>query len=325
MSQNLSAAGYESVRGSIYAPPKIVAKVVQQYHECAVTPQIARSNFLSDEELFCGSRVIFGVEQDLDLFSQDTDNNEHPETASGPLIGEGALTVCNNQKFEIKITNNDKRMMCGNFDMWESNVRRQLDKGMIRLIDNYSIPKIMASASADNVGNNAGKLTHSIDLGWQDASALAGNTVTGFENMILSLREVAQEAGIVCTEGSAAGVGAEGAPTILIPTKLERYALQLMKSLDSCCSDKNAMRTGLIGSIYGINVISTTRMVAKQYGAAGLLAPVMLVDPAQVLHAMDIINDKWYEGKFEDYLVGEFVWETAVFNPHGVAVAISKV
>jgi hypothetical protein len=24
-------------------------------------------------------------------------------------------------------------------------------------------------------------------------------------------------------------------------------------------------------------------------------------------------------------LVGEFVWETHVFNPHGVAVAISKV
>jgi hypothetical protein len=43
------------------------------------------------------------------------------------------------------------------------------------------------------------------------------------------------------------------------------------------------------------------------------------------LHAFDIINDKWYEGMFEDYLVGEFVWETSVFNRHGVAVAISKV
>jgi hypothetical protein len=51
----------------------------------------------------------------------------------------------------------------------------------------------------------------------------------------------------------------------------------------------------------------------------------MLIDPSQVLHAFDVINDKWYEGKFEDYLVGEFIWETSVFNPHGVAVAISKV
>jgi septin family protein len=76
MSQNQAAAGYESVRGSLYAPPKIVAKTVELYHECAITPQIARSDFLSDDELFCGSRVIFGVEQDLNLFSQDTDNRE---------------------------------------------------------------------------------------------------------------------------------------------------------------------------------------------------------------------------------------------------------
>jgi hypothetical protein len=325
MSQNSSAAGYESVRGSLYAPPKIVAKTVELYHECAITPQIARSDFLSDDELFCGSRVIFGVEQDLNLFSQDTDNNEHPETASGPLSGEGSLTVCNNQKFEIKITNNDKRIMCGNYGAWETNVRKQIDKAVVRLVDNYSIPKIMASAHADNVGHRAGKLSHSIDLGWQDNLALDGNTKAGFESMILNLREVAQEAGIVCAQGSIAGVGDSGMPTILIPSKLERYALALMKDLDTCCSDKNAMRTGLIGSLYGMNIISSTRILPKNYGAAGNLAPVMLIDPSQVLHAFDVINDKWYEGKFEDYLVGEFVWETHVFNPHGVAVAISKV
>ena len=64
---------------------------------------------------------------------------------------------------------------------------------------------------------------------------------------------------------------------------------------------------------------------AVKRGAAGLLAPVMLVDPNQVLHAFDVVTNKWYEGKFEDYLVGEFVWDTHVFNPDGVVVAISKV
>lgn len=325
MSYNDSAAGYESVAGSLLAPPKIISQVVELYHECAVTPQIARSNFISDGDLFCGARAIFGVEQDLNLFAQDTDNNEHPETASGNVLGEGSISVCNSQKFEIKISNHDKKIMCGNFGLWESTIRKQLDKGVVRLVDNYSIPKIMASAHADNVGNRAGKLTHSIDLGWQDATALAGNTIQGFEDMILNLREVAQEAGLTCTEGSVAGMGLSGAPVILIPSKLERYALKLMKSLDTCCSDKNAMRSGLIGTIYGMNIISTSKLAPKVYGAAGTLAPVMMVDPQQVLHAMDIVSDKWYEGKFEDYLVGEFVWETQVFNQHGVAVAISKV
>jgi hypothetical protein len=83
MAYGLSAGGYEGVAGTLYAPPKIVAKTIEQYHECAITPQIARSNFLSDDDLFCGSKVIFGVEKDIDRFSQDDDNNETPETASG--------------------------------------------------------------------------------------------------------------------------------------------------------------------------------------------------------------------------------------------------
>ena len=98
-----------------------------------------------------------------------------------------------------------------------------------------------------------------------------------------------------------------------------------LKELNTCCSDQNAMITGLLGSMYGLRIMSTRWLVPQNFGAAGLLAPVMLVDPNQVLHAFDVITNKWWEGKFEDYLVGEFVWDTHVFNPHGVAVAISKV
>lgn len=325
MSRSNSAAGYESMEGSLWAPPKIAAKIVHGYHECAITPQIAKSNFLSDEELFCGSKVIFGVEEELDLFGMETDNNEHPETYSGPGIGTGTLSICQSKKFEIKISNQDKRMMCDNYSAWEANMRRQIDKGIKRLIDAYSLPKIMASAHRDNVGVHAGKLTHSVNLGDQGANALDGNTVEGFEDMIMSLRAVAQEAGMMCGEGEIAGDGESAHPVILIPQVLERYALKLMKELDTCCSDKNAMRTGLIGTIYGLDIISTTQLAPMNFGAAGNLVAAMLVDPNRVLHAFDVITNKWYEGKFEDYMVGEFVWDTNVIDPYGVAVAISKV
>lgn len=85
------------------------------------------------------------------------------------------------------------------------------------------------------------------------------------------------------------------------------------------------MRTGLIGDIYGTPIIATSHLFGVNYGAAGNLAPVILVDPNQVLHAFDVITNKWYEGKYEDYLVGEFVWDSHVINKYGVAVAISKV
>lgn len=325
MARDNAAAGYESVAGSLWAPPKIAAKIVYNYQICSVTPQIAKSNFLNDEELFCGSKVIFGVEQDLDFFGQETDNNEDPETMSGPGIGSDSLVICQSKKFEWKISNQDKRMMCNNYERWESNLRRQISKNITKLVDAYSIPKIIASAHPDNTGINAGKLTHSINLGDQGSNALDGNTIEGFEDMVLALRQVAQEAGMMCGEGELSGEGDSAEPVILIPLGLEKWALKNLKELNQCCSDKNAMVTGLLGDMYGIRIMSTQWLVPQNFGAAGMLAPVVLIDPNQVLHAFDVITNKWYEGKWEDYLVGEFVWDTHVFNPYGVAVAISKV
>lgn len=325
MARNLSAAGYDSVEGSLWAPPSIAAKIVYNYHICSLTPQIAKSDFLSEDDLFCGSKVIYGVEQDLNLFGQETDNNESPETFSGPGIDSASLTVCQSRRFEWKISNQDKRMMCENLPRWESNLRRQIGKGIQNLVDAYSVPKIIASAAPYNVGTTAGKETRGINLGDQGANALAGNTNEGFENMILSLREVALEAGMLCGEGELAGEGNTADPVIIIPLRLERYALKLLKSLNQCCSDRNAMVTGLIGHMYGFRIMTSRWLQPANFGAAGNLAPVVMVDPTQVLHAFDVVTNKWWEGKFEDYLVGEFVWDTHVFNPDGVAVAISQV
>lgn len=325
MARDNAAAGYESVAGSLWAPPKIAAKIVYNYQICSITPQIAKSDFLNDEELYCGSKVIFGTEQDMDFFGTETDNNEDPETLSGPGIGSDSLVICQSKKFEWKISNQDKRMMCNNYDRWEANLRRQISKNITKLVDAYSIPKIIASAHPDNVGTKAGKLTHSINLGNQGASALNGNTVAGFEDMVLALIEVAREAGWMCGEGELAGEGDSADPVILIPNSLAKYALKNLKELDRCCSDRNAMRTGLMGDMYGVRIMATQWLMPQDFGVAGVLAPVVMIDPNQVLHAFDVITNKWYEGKWEDYLVGEFVWDTHVFNPYGVIVAISKV
>lgn len=325
MARNTAAAGYESVAGSLFAPPRIAAKIVQNYHYCSLTPQIANSDFLSDDELFCGSKVIYGVEQDLNLFGSERDNNEDPETFSGPGIDSASMTICQSKKFEWKISNQDKRMMCDNFAKWEANLRRQISKNITKLVDSYSIPKIIASAAPYNVGIRAGKQSRSVNLGDQGTNALDGNSIAGFEDMIYSLREVAREAGLMCGEGELPGEGESAEPVIVIPSQLERWALKNLKELNTCCSDQNAMVTGLIGRMAGFRIIVSSWLTAQDFGAAGTLAPVLLVDPNQVLHAFDVITNKWYEGKFEDYLVGEFVWDTHVFNPDGVAVAISKV
>lgn len=323
MARNLAAAGYESVAGSIYAPPRISAKIVQNYHLCSVTAQIANSDFFSDEDLFCGSKVIYGVENDVCMFSSERDNNEDPETLSGSPSDSASLTICQQQKYEWKLSNHDRRIMCDNFGRWEDALRRLISRNIVRLVDGYSIPKILASAAPYNVGVNAGKLTRSINLGDQGANALPGNTVEGFEELLYSLMQAAQEAGIMCAEGEAPQEGASGNPVLLIPAVLQRYALKLLRDMNTCCSDQNSLITGKIGKFLGMDVIVTNHLTPVDLGA-GPTVPVALIDPKQVLHAFDVITNKWYEGKFEDYLVGEFVWETHVLNADGVVVAISK-
>lgn len=321
------AAGYEGMAGSFWAPEKLSTSIVYNYQICAITPAIARSDFLNEDELFCGTKVIFGVEQELDIFGMGTDVNEAPETISGPGIETNSITICQQKKFEWKISNSDKRMMCSSFANWEAYIRRQISKNIIKLIDAYSIPKIIASASPHHRGNKAGALYHDVDLGWQDNTALNGNTKEGFEDMIIRMNEVAEQAGWSCGEGE---IGQEGEsvsrPVILIPIQLKRWALLNLKDLNQDVhSSSNSMVTGkLTSDFYGNEIIVTRYLAPMSFGAAGTLVPVVMIDPNRILHAFDVINNKWYEDKFEDFLVGEFIWDTDVIHPMGVIVAISK-
>lgn len=326
MPRHIAASGYDSPMNTLFAPDQISDKIVAAYHSCALTPQIAKSDFFSDNELFCGASVTYGIETPLDMFGMETDNNEDPEILSGPGVDTATLTICQSKKFEFKISNQDKRMMCDNFAKWEDLTRSRIDKGITRFIDAYSIPKILASAAPYNVGSNAGKQTGLINLGTQDENALNVKSPEAFEDMVLSMRQAAQEVGMFCPSGEVAYDGESGNPVLVIPSLMERYALKLMRDLNTCCGDENVRRTGMLGSVYGFNVISSSNLPPVNFGGAvGNLVNAMLVDPTRILHAFEIINNKWWEGKFEDYLIGEFIFDTAVLHQDAVIVATSKV
>lgn len=326
MSNQVNSAGYGgSIKGSIFAPDRISAKIVAAYHQCALLPNIAKSDFMSTEELMCGGKVIYGIEQTLNLFGTDRQNNENPDVFDGPGVDTNSMTICQSRKFQWKLSNYDRRIMCQNFDLWEESVKRRLDNGIRQLIDAYSIPKIMASAAAYNVGNTAGKITRGIDLGWQDNTALDANSITGFEELMYSFRQVAQEAGMMCGTVDETGPGPGAKPVIIIPFQLERWALKVMAQYNRDNSERNAFVTGYIGPILGFEVFTSMQLVAANYGAAGNIAPVLMLDPSQILHAFEVIDSKWYEHPFEWALVGEFLWDTHVVRPEAVSVAFSKV
>lgn len=325
MARNIAASGYNSPINTVFAPDIISDKIMAAYNQCALTPQISKSNFFSENELFCGASVTYGIERIMDLFAMETDNNEEPEILSGSPVDTATLTICQSKKFQYKISHQDKRMMCQNFDAWEENLRKNIDRGITRYIDAYSIPKILASAAPYNVGANAGKQTGLLNLGTQDENALTVKSPEEFEEMVLSLRQAAQEVGMFCPVGEVAYDGESATPVLVIPSLMERHALKLMKDLNTCCGDENVRRTGVLGNVYGFKVISSNQLAPINFGnAVGNLVNAMLVDPNRILHAFEIINNKWFEDKFEDYLIGEFIFDTEVLDQDAVIVATAK-
>jgi len=319
----VNSAGYGGdIKGSVFAPDRISAKIVQAYQTCALLPALAKSDFMSTEELMCGGKVIYGVEQELDMFSSDRQNNEHPEVFDGPGIDTNSMTICQSRKFEWKLSNYDRRIMCQNFSVWEESVRRRLDGGVRKLIDAYSIPKIIMSAARFNTGANAGKISGSINLGTQDNNARLINSPEAFEELLLDFKQIAQEAGMMCGTGDEVVSGVGGNPVVVIPASYERYALKLAQQYnEACCDAGTGMRTGRIGKILNLDIYTSMQLPAVRYGATQPISQALLIDPTQVLHAFEVIDTKWYEHPFEWALVGEFVWDTHVVRPDAVAVA----
>lgn len=319
---NINSAGYGGdIRGSIFAPDRISAKIVQAYQECALLPALAKSDFMSTEELMCGGKVIYGTENPLDLFGSDRQNNEHPEVFEGPGIDTNSMTICQSRKFEWKLSNMDRRIMCNNFDLWEESVRRRLDGGVRKLIDAYSIAKIMASAARYNVGNKAGKISRDIDLGWQDGTARLVNSPASLEALLFDFQQIALEAGMTCGTGDEVISGVGGKPVIILPQQYQRYALKLVQEYDQYANAETPMRNGRIGRILDFEVYTTMQLPAVRYGATQPISQIALIDPSQVLHAFEVIDTKWYEHPYEWSLVGEFVWDTHVVRPEAVSVA----
>ena len=320
---NINSASYGGdIRGSIFAPDRISAKIVQAYQECALLPALAKSDFMSTEELMCGGKVIYGTENPLDLFGSDRQNNEHPEVFEGPGIDTNSMTICQGRKFEWKLSNMDRRIMCNNFSLWEESVKRRLDSGVRKLIDAYSIAKILASAAKFNVGNKAGKVSRDIDLGWQDGTARVVNSAATLEALLFDFQQVAMEAGMMCGTADETISGVGGTPVIILPQQYQRYALKLAQEYDqNCCTPEMAMRSGRIGRILNMDVYTTMQLPAVRYGNTAPISQVALIDPSQVLHAFEVIDTKWYEHPFEWSLVGEFVWDTHVVRPEAVSVA----
>lgn len=325
MAIGIAASGYESQANGIWAPDVLTGKILQGYHESALISQIARSNFLNESELFCGGQAIYSVAGELDIFGQDTDNNESPELVDGPNLKQDSMKVCQSKKLEVKISERDKQLMCTNFEKWEAEIKRQIEVGIRRYIDAYSIPKVIASAAPYNVGTRAGKQTHQYNLGDQGANALSITNAEEFENVIFDMIEVAKETGMIANPGEEIVSGEVATPIILIPSSLTRYAIALLKGLDICCSKENVLRTGVIGDLYGFRILATNQFKPLNFGSAGRINNIVLIDPERVLHAFKFITNKWYEGKFEDFLVMEFIFETKVIDPDAVVVANYKV
>ncbi|MEZ5650362.1 MAG: hypothetical protein R3E87_07410 [Burkholderiaceae bacterium] len=307
MSMNVGAAGYRSAQGGFLVPKKIVTDLYVDYHCQSIMGQIARPDFLADEDLKCYSEVTYPVLEDDDCEDCDQyQQNGHSEELGDPL-GHRSVRICNNWRFHKKMSRGDMARMCESKELFKTSMQEYLNRRLDRKIDGYGLAVIAMSAAPFNQGNNAGMSSQQIDLGslaqpWnleaRGAKRLVNNALQAFE-----------EAEVMCS----------GPMLTMIVPPCFAARLREDQQVEGCCDENNPLFTGKLRHIYGFNVISSNRLPCKVVNGKRVYY-ALAIDHRKIGSPSDLLYMDWQIIGHDAILFGEFIWDTFVFNGKGVVV-----
>lgn len=329
MSVGISAAGYDGLRGGFYAPDKVLsAKVVKKYYSGSIMTVIAKSNFFSDGDIMRGGDVIYGIENTSDLFAQATDNNEDPIVVSNNNIDTDRMRVCQSLKMLFKLSDFDIRILSDNMSTWMDMADRKIQVALAQLINTYTLTKVMLAVSPDNMGSNAGRITHSVNLGTPTSPIIMhnlGNEAAADEmfNIYSSIDQVATESSWSYGQGGVPIVEDSTVmdPVMVIPPTLKPVFINLLRRYNTCCSENNAMITGVIGNIARYKIVVTPFLEAHNYGTKNIVSPILVIDANMLYHAFDVITSKWVEGNFDTVYAFQAVFDSKLLKGEAAILA----
>lgn len=316
---HINASGYN---GQYHGSPFIPAitdlartRIIATYEECGLLPQLAQTDYEGD--LACADSAMFMMEPTIVVEPEFPQDNEEPRIIQ-PHFEYGEVRICQYGDFQIKISERDIHNMCSNFSRWEQMVKKALDRSILfgeNGIEPYVLQKTIAQVSHEHSGNNAGR-NRNIDLGSNSSPYLLSSggefDVKKVRKLWQNISQVAMEANWNCNMVESVAV---------VSPRVFQSIVAAHGDLNTCCGNNNVMYTGAYElPMYGFKVMVSNQLPTVMVGGQ-LQEYILVLDKSQLAFAHDMIQYKWWEGKFDRFLVGQWKYDSHLFNKKGAILA----
>lgn len=315
--ENIDGLGHRRlVPDQLYAD-KVSHQIFDRNYDEALTPNIANAEADFENNLVYGDTVTF-ITRDLEdttLF-QETQGNEEPETDTIELCST-TIKLCAHRKFKIKVPYHELRKLEheGLATPYLETVERTLEQSLKLMWDESHLAHMLVQADPLNMGNNAGEA--GVNVGSPDNPiVIPQGMAAGAEK----LEEVITSLQLLLVQQNAMSFGGDTA--LILPALAASRAMPILRDLNQCCSENNIRITGQLGkTLYGFDAFQTNRRVLITVHNGKKIYYLIAADKNASGFVSDIYNFKWWEGKFDTYLVGEETHGSYVVQPQHIAVA----
>lgn len=315
--ENIDGLGHQRlVPDQLYAE-KISHQIFERNYSEALTPNIALADAEFADDLVHGSVVRF-ITRDLEdttLF-QETQSNEEPETDTIELCSKEIKLVAH-RRFKIKVPYHELRRMEheGLADIYLGTVEGTLDQSFKVMWDESHLAHMLVQADPMNMGNYAGKA--GVNVGSPDNPIVIPQGMAAGAD---KLEEIITNLQLLLVEREA--MNFSGDTALVLPALAASRAMPILRDLNQCCSENNIRITGQLGkTLYGFDTFQTNRRVLSTIYNGKKIYYIIVADKRASGFTSDIYNFKWWEDKFDTYLVGEEVHGSYVVQSGHIAVA----
>jgi len=319
MANNINASGYNNQFAGSPFNPAITdlarTRIIATYEECGLLPQLAQTDYEND--LACSDSAMFMMEPTIVVEAESPQNNEEPRIIQ-PHFEYGEVRICQYGDFQIKISERDIHNMCSNFAQWERMVKKALDRSILfgaNGIEPYVLQKTIAQISREHSGRTAGR-NQNVDLG--DNTTPFSLTTAGdidvkkVKKLWQNISQVAMESNWNCNMVDAVAV---------VSPRVFQTLIEAHGNLNTCCGENNILYTGAYElPMYGFKVMVSNQLPTVVVGGQ-LQEYVLVLDKSQLAFAHDMIQYKWWEGKFDRFLIGQWKYDSHLFNKKGGILA----
>lgn len=309
------AADYSGIEG-LHIPDYVTDIVITEATNCSTLAKISNPSYtMSGLGLDRAPVAIYTVLEGIEVgrFTNSQFNGEAWEPDNPFRSGE--ITICQDIDIKKKFSRAEAMSISDRWSFVQDGYERALGQALRNLSEGYGFNMIVSQAAEYNQGKKAGFQSRNIDLGTVNAPLQIGKgqgkiTATA----ALERAELAMmEAGVTCGTSQLRVVASPGFYTRL-------RSEQAASGANLCCPDNNPNISGILHPVFGFEVYSSLYMPRRKLPNGKTVEYVVIVNPEHIASPSDLRYLQWDSVLNDIYLIGNYVFDTAVLSGRSVAV-----